>query len=107
MRLVSRADKKNSYAVIFLRLLCLGGQTHRKKQSAKSDAKEFAFCTIAYCLAARACFHLITLSARKRTDSGIVRLRAFAVFRLITSSNFVGLSTGKSAGLAPLRILST
>ena len=26
---------------------------------------------------------------------------AFAVFRLITSSNFVGCSTGKSAGFAP------
>src|SRR5205807_42965 len=30
-----------------------------------------------------------------------------AVFRLNTSSNFVGCSTGKSAGFAPLRILST
>ena len=29
-----------------------------------------------------------------------------AVFRLITSSNFVGCSTGRSAGLAPLGILS-
>ncbi len=36
----------------------------------------------------------------------IVR-RAFAVLRLMTSSNFVGCSTGRSAGLAPLRILST
>ena len=34
---------------------------------------------------------------------GIVTLICFAVFRLITSSNFVGYSTGKSAGLAPLR----
>ena len=33
---------------------------------------------------------LITLSARYRTDCGIVRLSAFAVFRLITNSNFVG-----------------
>ena len=31
----------------------------------------------------------------------------FAVFRLTTNSNFVGCSTGKSLGLAPLRILST
>jgi hypothetical protein len=29
-----------------------------------------------------------------------------AVFRLITSSNLVGCSTGRSAGFAPLRILS-
>ena len=29
--------------------------------------------------------------------------RAFAAFRLMTNSNFFGCSTGKSAGLAPLR----
>ena len=49
----------------------------------------------------------ITSSARASTDGGIVRPSALAVFRLITSSNFVGCSTGRSAGLAPLRILST
>ena len=48
----------------------------------------------------------ITWSARTSTDCGIVRPRAFAVLRLMTSSNFVGCSTGRSAGLAPLRILS-
>src|SRR5262249_18439386 len=46
-------------------------------------------------------------SARSSTDCGIVRPSAFAVLRLITSSNFVGRSTGRSAGLAPLKILST
>src|SRR5215467_4672984 len=51
--------------------------------------------------------HLITLSARNSTDCGIVRLSACAVLRLITNSNFVGCSTGKSAGLAPFKILST
>src|SRR5262245_36214399 len=51
--------------------------------------------------------HWITSSARSSTDGGIVRPRAFAVFRLMTSSNLVGCSTGGSAGLAPLRILST
>ena len=45
-------------------------------------------------------------SARPNTDCGIVRPRAFAVFRLITSSNLVGCSTGRSAGFVPLRILS-
>jgi hypothetical protein len=30
---------------------------------------------------------------------------AFAVFKLITSSNLVGCSTGRSAGLAPLKKL--
>ena len=48
----------------------------------------------------------ITSSARASTEAGMVRPRAFAVLRLMTSSSFVGCSTGKSAGLAPLRILS-
>ena len=37
----------------------------------------------------------------------MVRPSARAVFRLMTNSNFMGCSTGRSAGLAPLRILST
>jgi hypothetical protein len=51
--------------------------------------------------------YLITASAWKRRLGGMVRPSASAVFRLMISSNFVGCSTGKSAGLAPLRILST
>ena len=51
--------------------------------------------------------HLISLFARASTSGGIVRPICFAVLRLITNSNFVGCSTGRSAGLAPLRILST
>jgi hypothetical protein len=49
----------------------------------------------------------IISSARTSTAGGIVRPRALAVLRLMTSSNLVGCSTGKSAGFAPLRILST
>jgi hypothetical protein len=49
----------------------------------------------------------ITWSALANTLGGIVTPICLAVFRLITSSNLVGCSTGKSAGLAPLRILST
>src|SRR5262249_49600292 len=49
------------------------------------------------------CCHWITSSARASSDGGIVRPRAFAVFRLITSSNLVGCSTGRSAGFAPRR----
>src|SRR5215813_443196 len=51
--------------------------------------------------------HSVTWSARPSTDCGIVRPSAFAVFMLMTRSNFVGCSTGKSPGFAPLRILST
>src|SRR5215469_7706191 len=42
----------------------------------------------------------ITSSARARIDCGTVRPRAFAVFRLMSSSNFVGCCTGSSAGFA-------
>src|ERR1700754_1872188 len=51
--------------------------------------------------------HLMTLSARASTLGGIVKPICLAVLRLITSSNFVGCSTGRPAGFAPLRILST
>jgi hypothetical protein len=47
---------------------------------------------------------LITLSARANTFGGIVKPICLAAFRLITNSNFVGASIGKSAGLAPFRI---
>ena len=51
--------------------------------------------------------HRITSSAWKRSVGGMVRPRALAVLRLMTSSNFIGCSTGRSAGLAPFKILST
>jgi hypothetical protein len=51
--------------------------------------------------------HRITSSAWKRIAGGKVNPRALAVLRLRTSSNFMGCSTGSSAGLAPFRILST
>jgi len=49
----------------------------------------------------------ITSSASTRRLCGTSIPRALAVLRLITSSNFVGSSTGMSRGLAPRRILST
>src|SRR5262249_48243211 len=48
------------------------------------------------------CNHSITSSAVASSVWGIVRPSAFAVLRLITSSNLVGCSIGRSAGLAPL-----
>jgi hypothetical protein len=51
--------------------------------------------------------HSITSSARARNDSGIVNRSALAAVRLMTSSNLVGCSTGRSPGFAPRRILST
>lgn len=49
----------------------------------------------------------ITSSALASRDGGTARPRAFAVTRLIVRSNFVGCSTGRSAGLAPRKTLST
>ena len=48
----------------------------------------------------------ITWSARSSTDGGIVIPMARAAFRLMTSSNAMGSSTGRLAGSAPLAILS-
>jgi hypothetical protein len=49
----------------------------------------------------------ITSSARPSSVAVISMPSALAVFRLIANSNFVGRSTGRSAGFAPFRILST
>jgi len=46
----------------------------------------------------------ITSSARADSVTGKARASCFAVLRLITNSTFVDCSTGRSAGLAPLRI---
>jgi hypothetical protein len=51
--------------------------------------------------------HSITSSARASTVAGISMPSAFAVLRLMTSSYLDACSTGNSAGLTPLRILST
>src|SRR4029077_5255266 len=49
--------------------------------------------------------HSITSLASASSVGGTVRPSAFAVLRLMTSSNFVGRSTGRSDGFAPLRNL--
>src|SRR5215471_3247289 len=54
-----------------------------------------------------AALHSITSSARASNASGTVKPSALAVFILMISSKWVGCSTGRSAGRAPLRILST
>src|SRR4030088_281830 len=51
------------------------------------------------CTAANSIAHSITSSARARIVGGIVRPSDLEVFRLMTSWNFVGSSTGRSAGL--------
>src|SRR6185369_431440 len=69
----------------------------RERRRAKGGKRKYHFAPL----------HSITLSARSRMDCGIATPISFAVFLLITSSNLVGCSTGRSPGLAPLKILST
>jgi len=49
----------------------------------------------------------ISSTARSKSSRGIARPSAFAVLRLMVKSNLWGCCMGRSAGLAPLRILST
>jgi hypothetical protein len=55
----------------------------------------------------KAHLYSITSSAIASSDGGMSMPSAFAVFRLMVSSNLVGCSTGRSAGTAPFNILST
>ncbi len=48
--------------------------------------------------------HSITSSATASSVGGTSRPSAFAVLRLMTSSNLADCTTGKSTGLAPLRM---
>src|SRR6266576_3240682 len=50
--------------------------------------------------------HSITSSASASSVGGISRPSVVAVLRLITNSNLVGCSTGRSPGFVPLRIRS-
>src|SRR5262245_51073714 len=52
-------------------------------------------------------YHSITLSARTTNVLGTSWPIAFAVLRLMTSSNLVGCSTGRSPGFAPRRSLAS
>src|SRR5262249_48197763 len=51
--------------------------------------------------------HSITSLARASSAVGTSRPRLFAVLRLIASSYFVGVWTGRSAAFSPLRMRST
>ena len=108
----SSACVQETYAANFSCLLRAGGNAKRKEPSAKRKDKDFLShefppqCFEAPCSLPLAPCYLITRSARASTFGGIVRPIRFAVFKLITNSNFVGRSTGISPALVPLMILS-
>ena len=83
-----------TYPVNFSSVLCFAWERHCE-QCRRNSEQDFSSRN-----------HSITLSARN-SRSCMVSPSAFAVFMLMTSSNFVGCSTGMSPGFAPLRILST
>src|ERR1700682_6477955 len=81
---------------------------HRALRKADAQRTELALngCS-APMLASSSGNHWITSSARSSSDCGIVRSSALATLRFTDSLNTDGRSTGRSAGFAPLRILST
>jgi hypothetical protein len=95
----------------FLRLLRLGCRARRREHGARRITFLVIGAGPAFFSDLRPLtsdlYHRITLSALANTLGGIVRPICFAAFRLMMNSNFIGCSTGRSAGLAPLRILST
>src|SRR5438477_6487725 len=87
--------RQPSYSSDLGRLLGLGGERCGEKAASQSADER----------SPRG--HWMISSARCSKDWGIVSPRALAVLRLMTSSNLVGCSTGRSAAFAPLRSLST
>ena len=78
-----------------------------QKQTLRSAAGMSALCQKQTYAVQQAAGYEITLSALASSDSGTVMPSAFAVSRLMISSNLLGCSTGMSPGLVPRRILST
>src|SRR5262249_33887615 len=87
---------RNQHADAVHLLALLGARREGPRRRAARDQRD-----------ERAPLHSITSSARASSVGGIVRPSARAVIRLITRPNVVGCSTGKLAGFAPRRILST
>jgi hypothetical protein len=89
----------------------VAGKGHDHLEGVKPQRPGFVYC---FCgLASRksairtVCYQSTTRSARRSSDCGTMSPRALAILRLIAISNFVGCSTGRSPGFAPLRIRST
>src|ERR1700730_16182064 len=117
------AGLRNSWSSSCLRLVCpkMGDQTLQLREREARWTLGTARALIAVTIRAAHAFrpapmklgfgddaaHSMTSWARSRIAGGIVRPSAAAVFRLITSSYLDACSTGRSAGFAPLRILST
>ena len=82
----------------------IGGREVGGSIKMKVDARSSLGARVSGSGSSLAPFHSITWSARASSIGGTSMPSAFAVFRLITNSNLVDCTTGRSAGLAPLRI---
>src|SRR5262245_56257718 len=103
---------ENAYTVISCRLLRDRNrrQKDNRQQADEEKCSTKAFRSLAFATHGSlppSSYYLITLSARASTLGGIVRPICFAALRLMTNSTFIACSTGRSAGFAPFRILST
>src|SRR5262249_4588139 len=94
LRIVRRQAHEHADASHALRLLRARPERPRDRRAAEHRDQ-------------RATSHSITSSAATSSLSGTVRPSILAVEALITSSNLLACSTGKSAGFAPLRMRPT
>ena len=76
----------------------------RPHAAGRTSVKFDAGACVADAISATYC---MTSSALDSNGCGMVRPIDLAALRLITKANFVGCSTGRSAGLTPFKILST
>ena len=83
----------------------LESRVYSSKNLRSTVQKDFynTICQSDSCAAAKTT-HSITSSVRANRFDGTSIPSALAVFKLITNSNFVDCTTGKSAGFSPLRI---
>ena len=101
---------EETYAGTFFGCCASSERAKREEHRRKAHSGRIVLIMLIVCLMAvrpAAYRHLITLFARSSTRTGIVRPICFAAFKLMTNSNFVACCTGRSAGLAPFKILST
>src|SRR5262249_37422765 len=85
----------------------LKGQSVSAPPGRFRTTKTLSGCRPSKLCALRDALYWITSSAMANSVSGIVKPRALAVLRLMMNSNLVGCCTGRSEGLAPLRIRPT
>ena len=77
---------------------------HKCPLCINTDRKFWALGFVAMCQELPPASHSITSSASASNVLGTVKPSTLAVLRFMMSSNFVGCSTGISAGFAPFRI---